>query len=364
MKIQITAKTFFLFLCLLIFNLAIFAQEKPRAIKFDEFDDVIANQFYSERDELTFSQRVKRFSKQLEKEHGIKVYVIYYQARIVYENFGWNFVNRANDIKNQIMYDDRIKAEDVVIVDGGYREKNTIEFWIVPKNADPPKPTPEFDKSETFLCPRISVYSPVPSFDDAKIVGFSVSTDNLKSIKNYSLTWKVSAGEIAEGQGTKAITVKLNDSGIKRVTAFVEVGGLPYPCGKVGFATIEVGRKAYLIEKMVGYNYSYLSALVDSFMVELNNNPTLKGYIIVYANRSTGTKEMERSIASVKRIFAFRKYDPSRATIIRGGYREDNTVDLWIAPEGTEPPKPTPTVDEKFIAPANKSSKKKTRRRN
>jgi hypothetical protein len=72
--------------------------------------------------------------------------------------------------------------------------------------------------------------------------------------------------------------------------------------------------------------------------------------------------QMKRGIASVMQIFAFYKYDTSRITIVKGGFREYNTVDSWIVPPGAEPPKPTPTVDEKFVTIPQKSTSKNRRR--
>ena len=104
MKTKLGFKFFVLLFCSLIFISAISAQEKSQALKFDEFDDVVENQFYSDRAELTFPERIKRFSKQLEKERGVWAYIIYYQARITHENLLWNFINQAKGIKNQIIY--------------------------------------------------------------------------------------------------------------------------------------------------------------------------------------------------------------------------------------------------------------------
>ncbi|HLM61506.1 MAG TPA: hypothetical protein VK308_11940, partial [Pyrinomonadaceae bacterium] len=98
---------------ILLLTLQIFAQEKPQALKFDEFDEVVENLFYSDTKELPFSERVKRFSKQLEKERNVRAYVIYYQARIFYPNSGWqSFVNQVNGIKNQIQFNDRVNIKD------------------------------------------------------------------------------------------------------------------------------------------------------------------------------------------------------------------------------------------------------------
>ena len=139
---NIFLSTFFLF------TLTVFTQEKPKALKFDEFDDSVENQFYS-YGEISLSQRTERFIKQLKKERGVRVYIIYYQARTTdSSNKTW-----INEIENDIRYNTKIKYEDVVSVDGGYKEKNTIEFWVVPKNAKPPEPpvpTPTVDNKFVF----------------------------------------------------------------------------------------------------------------------------------------------------------------------------------------------------------------------
>ncbi|MEO8072708.1 MAG: hypothetical protein ABI686_05615 [Acidobacteriota bacterium] len=60
---------------------------------------------------------------------------------------------------------------------------------------------------------------------------------------------------------------------------------------------------------------------------------------------------MERAIQSIKNIYKFLKRDMSRITIVRGGFREYDTVDSWLLFENAEPPTPTPTVDKKFVIP-------------
>lgn len=343
-------KIFLLYLFFLLFTLTIFAQEKPKALKFDEFDTSVKNQFYA-YEEISVSQRVERFIKQLKKERGVKVYIIYYQAQLTDSSNKNKIENRINQIEYAIQYSTKIKFEDVISVDGGYREKNALEFWIVPKSAEPPEPTLTLEKSETFVCPQINVYGDGLGFYENGSVSFTVPTYNLKSVENPEFRWKVSAGEIIEGQGTNEIKVNLKNSETKRVTAFAEVGGLPLPCEKVGFSTIDVSSKAYQVDHAERYNHSDLSARMDNFAITLSGYPAAKGYIIVYAARNGGTKDMERAIQSIKNIYKFMKRDMSRITIVRGGFREYNTVDSWLLFENAEPPTPTPTVDKKFVIP-------------
>lgn len=42
----------------------------------------------------------------------------------------------------------KIDAARFVLVDGGYREKHTIEYWLVPFGADEPKPSPTLTEKE------------------------------------------------------------------------------------------------------------------------------------------------------------------------------------------------------------------------
>lgn len=356
------SKIVLLSLFLILFT-QMFAQIEPQALKFDEFEESDESQFYwYYSKETNFSERIERLIKRLKVERKAKVYIIYYHARVTDVNSERRLDNKVDRIKYEIQYQTQIKAEDITEIDGGYRESNMIEFWIAPRNAHAPRSTPTLNKAETFVCPNVNVYSNA-SFDEPETVNFSVWDYDLKDIENYSLKWTVSGGEIVGGQGLKSIKVNLKNSAVKRVTAFVEIGGLPLPCQKVFSRVGEVAGKILLIDSAERYNYSDLSARMDNLMVEANNNPTARVYIIVYANRNGGSKEMERAVKSVNNIFRFRRYDLSRITIVRGGYREYNTVDAYLLLDDAEPPHPTPTVNKKFIAVPAKP-KKLTKRAN
>lgn len=346
MKIKFSRFIFALSICFIFFNFT-HAQKNAVALKFDEFDDSSDTQFYPYED-INLSQRIARLVKQLKKERGAKkVYIIYYLARQINDGEIYKIRNRADRTQSEVANKAGLDYEDVVMIDGGYREKNTLEYWIAPKNAAPPKPTPTFDKSETFVCPQLWVNGEGRAYAETKLVQFSVSKSDAKAEPAYQ--WTISAGEIVSGQGTSQITVDLKNANNRHVTAFVEASGLPRPCQKVFYSTVDVDVKIYPFDSGTLYNYSELSARLDGFIMELNNNPAANGYIIIYAGRSGGFREMERAIRSVKNVFRFRKFDINRITIIRGGFRDADTFDSWILLPGVEPPKPTPTVDNKFI---------------
>ncbi len=142
MKTKLIAKTFFLFASLLIFNTAVFAQEKPQAMKFDEFVEGMIG-------------RVNRFAQYVKKDSQSEFCIIYYNPRkSKYGLEGKKWAEYAQGILEN-GYD--ISRSRIVLVDGGVRENQSLELWIVPKGADSPKPNPHYNKSEAITCPEISV---------------------------------------------------------------------------------------------------------------------------------------------------------------------------------------------------------------
>ncbi len=356
MKGKLTSKTLAI-LFLFVVSTA-FAQDKPQALKFDEFE-IIENRSYSLYDEITVAQRTERFSKQLKKSRGARAYIVYYQARVFANS---NAVqNLANSISQRVS-GASLEYDDVIVVDGGFRENAAFELWIAPKNAAPPEPSPTFAKSETFVCPEIVVAGENSRGQDETIV-FSVHSYYLKNILNYTLKWQVSAGEIVEGQGKDFIKVKLNDSAQKQVTAFLEVEGLPLPCRKVFTATTKVGNEnLILIDSFGGIANGDTRARLDNFLSELQKNPAAKGFVIIYGNRTQGAKSVENRISLYKNHFTFRGFDSAPINIVRGGYREETSGELWLSFD-EEKPIPTPTVDVKFVENPKPSRKPRPRRK-
>lgn len=344
-------------LSLLFAVVSISAQIKPQTLKFDEFE--ISNpQFHSLYREITVAQRAERFAKHLRKQTGVKAYIIYYQARIIENNSGIRYL--ADSIKSGVS-NERLAYDDVVVVDGGFRENDAFEFWIVPKNADLPAPTPTFAKSETFQCANLSVYG-YPALNKTDEVIFSVNSYDLKVIENPTLTWKVSAGEMVEGQGKDSIKVKLNDSTQKRVTAFLEIEGLPYPCPKVFTGTAEIRGKLFLIDSFGNIPNGETKARLDAFLSTMQDNPTAKGYVIIYGSRASGARSIESKNRLYTSYFTFRNVDVSRITIMNGGYREQTSGELWLA-FGDEKPVPAPTVDRQFVEVPKPARKPRPRRK-
>lgn len=356
MKIKLTLS----FLLCLIFSAQTFAQTKPVALKFDEFTDVSDDYFYPSY-EINLSQRIERLVKQARKNRRVKIYIIYYRARQLNDADVRKIENWADDTQNNVIDKANFDHETVLTINGGYRENNTLEYWIAPKNTEPPKATPTFEKSEAIVCKEVRVSSDINKYDKEESINFSATTTYPPEMGEV-FRWKVSAGEIIAGQGTNAIIVDLKNVSDKHITASAENDDLPDSCPKLGYTIADLAKKPLQIDSAVRYNYSDLSARMDALRVALSNDPLAKGYIIVYANRDRGTADMERAIRSVQRIFAFLQLDRNRYTIVRGGYRDADTVDTWLLQPGDTLPQPTPTVDNRFIN-IPKQTKKAVRRK-
>jgi hypothetical protein len=359
MKVKFSQFIFALLICFIFIGF-IFAQTKLIPLKFDEFIDVSSDYFYPSY-EMNLSQRIERLVKQVRKNRRVKIYIIYYRARQLNDGDIRKIENWAEDTKNNVIDKANLDYETVLTIDGGYRENNTLEYWIAPKNAELPKPSPTFDKSESIVCKEVGVYSDTEKFDKDKTISFSARTSYPPKTGEV-FQWEISAGEIITGQGTNNITVDLRNVSDKHITASAETNDLPYSCPKIGYTVADLAKKPLQIDSAVRYNYSDLSARMEALRIGLGNNPIAKGYIIVYAARNGGTRDMERAIKSVQRIFAFLALDPNRYTIVRGGYRDYNTVDTWLLQPSDAMPQPTPTVDNKFIN-VPKQTKKAVRRK-
>lgn len=361
MTVNTISKIFALLFCSIVFASAIHAQDKPQALEFDEFDDTNINQFYSDSDDLSFTQRVKRFKNQLRKERGVAAYVIYYKARISDEATERNLTNHIDKIQFGERYGTMFEVK-VVTVDGGYRDNNAVEFWILPNNAEPPTPTPTIAKSETYICPKVGVsgyYLPT----EPDTLRFSVSTYDLRKTPQYTLKWKVFGGDIIGGTESDAIKVKLNNNG-KRATAYAEIEGLPFPCPKVFSATEEVKNSLLLVDNFGREPNGQIKARLDNFFTQIQNKPTLKSYIINYGSRLEGHKTLARRVALINTQFKFRGMDMSKVTFINGGYREIEATEIWLSFDDTQKPVPAPTVDAKFLgvpAAPKKSVRQRTK---
>ena len=342
------------FFCLSVFSLQTIAQTKPQALKFDEFDDQMETGYWSEEFPMTMSQRLERFIKQLKTERNTLVYVIYYRARKIDDIDKNSISNWADMSKNHISYETKIREENIFVINGGLRERNSLEYWIVPKGAQPPKPAPLYDDSEGIVCPRVSIASDREYFNSDHTVTFTAYPEDL--IKKYGLTWKVSAGKISIGQGSGKINVDLGNVTAGHVNAFLELSNFPYSCKNVAMTTLDISGQTYLFDSFSSYYQSQMRAIMDGFLIEIQNHPELKGYIISYGERKR-PQSLAAGVKFFKDHIKFRRFDSTRISIVEGGYRDNIAAELYLMPPDGETPVSKPTVNKKFILEKHRTKK-------
>ncbi|HLM01862.1 MAG TPA: hypothetical protein VK400_12465 [Pyrinomonadaceae bacterium] len=122
---------------------------------------------------------------EIRKTPGAKLYVIYYEGKLVSSiwnnkliRYDYKYSNpkrgealrRAKEVRltvKDVKFSNGAKFSegDVILLSGGFREEFVIELWSVAENAEPPRPTPtlqendiKFSKGKPFkprLCARI-----------------------------------------------------------------------------------------------------------------------------------------------------------------------------------------------------------------
>jgi hypothetical protein len=141
-------KQLFSFLLIISFVFSVSAQTKE-ARKIDELinydcDDMLA--------------RLDRLASQTMKDSKAKAFIIIYEGRyslnvsnkgenekrIFLPRFGESVV-RTQIMQNHLLNFRNLPREKILFVSGGFRENHTVELWVVPNGANPPKPTPTLE---------------------------------------------------------------------------------------------------------------------------------------------------------------------------------------------------------------------------
>ncbi|PYT01011.1 MAG: hypothetical protein DMF63_04940 [Acidobacteria bacterium] len=189
-------------------------------------------------------------------------------------------------------------------------------------------------------CGTLSVTGPAGVTDRG---GSMVFTANMSggSAQNITYNWSVDAGTIASGQGTPSITVTAPSDGASSVRATVNVGlDVDCNCPKEASESAPVAPRpeAVLVDEFGKIPNDDIRSRLDSFFTELSNQPNNQGYIINYGT----DKEIAAREHLITNHIAFRNFDRSRITLIRGGTSADGEprTKLYRIPPGAADPAP------------------------
>lgn len=180
------------------------------------------------------------------------------------------------------------------------------------------------------------------------------------SALNYTWTVSPPSARIISGTGTPTITVDTTGLGKQNVTAILVVddGSGEATCRQTAQAVTNiigvtpppvVARK---FDEFPSIAYDDDKARMDNLAIELQNNPDAQAYIITYSGRTSRAGQGERlSERARSYLTQQRGLDPGRLTIVNGGYRDVDTYEMWIVPQGASTPQPSPTVSPSEARP-------------
>ncbi|HYH84230.1 MAG TPA: helix-hairpin-helix domain-containing protein [Pyrinomonadaceae bacterium] len=214
-------------------------------------------------------------------------------------------------------------------------------------------------------CPTITMDAPnsVPVGD---IVQFTVRVTGATPVTTVGYNWSASRGTIASGQGTPSIGV--DSSGVPpghQITATVEVSGYDPRCNTTGrLSTNVIAPQARKIDDFpdpfigtlgsedifsdeLQERFATENARLDIFAIELQNDPTAEGHVIVYHfGNGDGTKgTIDQRASRARDYLVNRRGIDSGRIVVRIVIFEDPTLneyrfELWLVPRGATPPVP------------------------
>ena len=201
-------------------------------------------------------------------------------------------------------------------------------------------------------CPYPVNVSAPATVNDGDVITFSADvTYTGQSALNYTWTVSPPTARILSGVGTPTITVDSTGSGNRRVTAILVVddGSGDRACRQTSQASTAVVAPAIVpnnprrFDEFPSIAFDDDKARLDNLAIELQNNPGATAHVIAYAGRGRRAGHADRmGRRALDYLLNTRGIDSRRVVFVNGGARERDTFELWIVPQGAEPPRPTP----------------------
>ncbi len=189
-------------------------------------------------------------------------------------------------------------------------------------------------------CGTLSVSGPSGVTNPGDTMSFTATAT---ASGNLTYNWTVSAGTIESGQGTPSITVRTTQAMAgTNVTATVTIGGTEARCNcdteESATAGVAPRPTAIPVDEYGALKDDDVKARIDNFYIQLNNNPTAKGYIIVYGTAAQIKRQRAQIMRAINRPGA--GHDAGRVTFVDGPNNGAQMVKLWLVPAGADNPNP------------------------
>jgi hypothetical protein len=190
-------------------------------------------------------------------------------------------------------------------------------------------------------CPNITIYCPA-NVAPGQPITFTANVNGGAPGITPVFKWSVSGGTIISGQGTSSIQVDPKGLEGRPITATLDMGGYNLACTATCTAqvpTLPLLPRRFDIYPEIRFNDE--KARLDNLAIQLQSEPGAKGYIIVYSGRRdrAGTAQ-KRANRAKDYLVNTRQIDPARIITLTAGPRDVQETELWIVPQGANPPTP------------------------
>ncbi|MEQ1764324.1 MAG: immunoglobulin domain-containing protein, partial [Pyrinomonadaceae bacterium] len=199
-------------------------------------------------------------------------------------------------------------------------------------------------------CPQMQIQSQARTVREGQPVTLTARIAGGDKNVTPSILWNVSAGSIRDGQGTTRIDVDSTGAGEYRaIEAELWLGGYPPECPaqstpfRINIIPPATKLDEFGVIAIDGENEKLVLAVKAA---QYGND---KVYVIGYAGRGSERMFASTALRRMRDQILRNGFPTARVGAYDGGFREQPAFEVWIVPEGAEPPKPTPTIDRKDI---------------
>jgi hypothetical protein len=199
---------------------------------------------------------------------------------------------------------------------------------VAVNRCSPPPPT----------CPKVAIESP-----DRVVLGqpltFRSSVEGGSPNVTQTYNWAISAGRIIDGRGSDTIHVDTTGLAGQTVTATLSMGGYNLECSAASTVQIPVPVQCRKFDEFPAIAYNDEKARLDNYAIELQNDPAATGYVIVYTGRRGHPGEVQKHTTRiVDYLVNSRGINGQRILTLVGPSRDELLMELWLCPQGTNPP--------------------------
>ncbi|CAN5525184.1 hypothetical protein BH10ACI1_BH10ACI1_23380 [soil metagenome] len=175
-----------------------------------------------------------------------------------------------------------------------------------------------FAQANENQCPKIKFISPNQLISSDEPTIFEVKVGEETEKLNLSYEWTFSKGKILRGQGTSQIEfLAMSENEKTVIDVSVKIIGLPKDCSNT-YSDVYVVASRPIYEPLISFgklkNSNEYLACIDVLFIELNNNSSYEGLIIIRFVKSDSRNYKILYLKKIRRLINFRKYDITRLT--------------------------------------------------